>query len=118
MTVSSIKKLVNDDDDDDDDDASGMKETDLEPEEMEELNMEKRLRQATKKMEEIVKQQLRDSGVLPSGMLPFYHSHVQCCVDSIATIFRHAIFFRSAVQPDLSLNVSTTHFFTVDLLLV
>ena len=71
VRVSSIKKLVDSDDDDDDDDGSGMKETDLEPEEMEELNMEKRIQQATKKMEEIVKQQLRDSGVLPSGMLPF-----------------------------------------------
>lgn len=84
--MSSIKKLVDsDDDDDDDDDGSGMKETDLEPEEMEELNMEKRIQQATKKMEEIVKQQLRDSGVLPSGMLPFFS------FTWIATILQHDI---------------------------
>ena len=45
-----------------------MKETDLDAKEMEELNMEKRLRLATKKMEEMVKEQLRNSGVVPSGL--------------------------------------------------
>ena len=45
-----------------------MTETDLDAKEMEELNMEKRLRLATKKMEEMVKEQLRNSGVVPSGL--------------------------------------------------
>ena len=45
-----------------------MKETDLDAKEMEELNMEKRLRLATKKMEQMVKEQLRNSGVVPSGL--------------------------------------------------
>ena len=66
VRVSKVKKVVLDDDDDDDD--LEMKETDLDAKEMEELNMEKRLRLATKKMEEMVKEQLRDSGVVPSGL--------------------------------------------------
>ena len=66
VRVSKVKKVVLDDDDDDDD--LEMKETDLDAKEMEELNMEKRLRLATKKMEEMVKEQLRNSGVVPSGL--------------------------------------------------
>ena len=62
VKVSSIKKVYIGDDDEE------MEETDVDEEEMEELGMEKRIRQATKKMEEMVKQQLRDSGVLPSGI--------------------------------------------------
>ena len=64
VRVSKIKKVVIDDDDDD---SEMPTETDLDAEEMEELNMEKRIKLATKKMEEMVKQQLRDSGVVPSG---------------------------------------------------
>lgn len=67
VRVSKVKKVVLDDDDDDDD--LEMKETDLDAKEMEELNMEKRLRLATKKMEEMVKEQLRNSGVVPSGKI-------------------------------------------------
>ena len=66
VRVSKVKKVVLDDDDDDDD--LEMKETDLDAKEMEELNMEKRLRLATKKMEQMVKEQLRNSGVVPSGL--------------------------------------------------
>ena len=62
VKVAKIKKVFVGDDDD-----SEMEEADLDDEEMEELGLEKRIRTATKKMEEIVKQQLRDSGVLPSG---------------------------------------------------
>ena len=69
VRVSKIKKVVTDDDDDDDSETT---ETDLDAEEMEELNMEKRIHMATKKMEEMVKQQLRDSGVVPSGIFSFY----------------------------------------------
>ena len=57
-----------------------MKETDLDAKEMEELNMEKRLRLATKKMEEMVKEQLRNSGVVPSGLknnLPVIKINIQ-----------------------------------------
>ena len=71
VRVSKIKKVVTDDDDDDDDnddDDSEMAETDLDAKEMEDLNMDKRIRYTTKKMEEMVKQQLKDSGVVPSGL--------------------------------------------------
>lgn len=63
VKVSKIKKITIPDDDE-----SELEETDLDEEEMEELNMDKRIRLATKKMEEMVKQELRDSGVVPSGI--------------------------------------------------
>ena len=63
VKVSKIKKITVPDDDE-----SELEETDLDEEEMEELNMDKRIRLATKKMEEMVKQELRDSGVVPSGI--------------------------------------------------
>lgn len=63
VKVSKIKKISIPEDDE-----SELEETDLDEEEMEELNMDKRIRMATKKMEEMVKQQLRDSGVVPSGI--------------------------------------------------
>lgn len=75
VRVSRIKKLQADDDDLDDE--SAMTETDLDAEEMKELNMEKRMRQATKKMEEMVKEQLRDSGVLPSGIFVSSHRKIK-----------------------------------------
>lgn len=62
VKVSKIKKVTIPDDDE-----SELEETDLEEEEMEKLKMDKRIRVATKKMEEMVKQELRDSGVVPSG---------------------------------------------------
>ncbi|KAL9968354.1 hypothetical protein ACROYT_G026715 [Oculina patagonica] len=64
VKVSKIKKVTIPDDDE-----SDLEETDLDGEEMEELHIDKRIRQATKKMEEMVKEQLRDSGVLPSGKI-------------------------------------------------
>lgn len=64
VKVSKIKKVIVGDDED-----SEMEEADLDDEEMEELSLQKRIRMATKKMEELVKQQLRDSGVLPSGKI-------------------------------------------------
>lgn len=63
VKVSKVKKVFVGDNED-----SEMEEADLDDEEMEELGLQKRIRMATKKMEELVKQQLRDSGVLPSGM--------------------------------------------------
>ena len=63
VKVSKIKKISIPEDDE-----SELEETDLDEEEMEELNMDKRIRLATKKMEEMVKQELRDSGVVPSGI--------------------------------------------------
>ena len=63
VKVSKIKKITIPEDDE-----SELEETDLDEEEMEELNMDKRIRLATKKMEEMVKQELRDSGVVPSGI--------------------------------------------------
>ena len=63
VKVSKIKKVTIPEDDE-----SELEETDLDDEEMEELNIDKRIRRATKKMEEMVKEQLRDSGVLPSGI--------------------------------------------------
>ena len=65
-------------DDGDDDDDLEMAETDLDAKEMEELNMEKRLRLATKKMEEMVKEQLRDSGVVPSGLKNNFNNLDKC----------------------------------------
>ena len=76
VRVSRIKKLLPTDDDDLDDESE-MTETDLDAEEMEELNMEKRMRQATKKMEEMVKEQLRNSGVLPSGNFVFSYGKIK-----------------------------------------
>lgn len=73
VRVSRIKKIVaddvNDNDNDDNDVSDEMAETDLDAEEMGELKLDKRIQQATKKMEEMVKQQLRDSGVVPSGKI-------------------------------------------------
>ena len=63
VKVSKIKKVTIPDDDE-----SELEETDLDEEEMEKLKMDKRIRLATKKMEEMVKQELRDSGVVPSGI--------------------------------------------------
>ena len=63
VKVSKVKKVFVGDNED-----SEMEEADLDDEEMEELGLQKRIRMATKKMEELVKEQLRDSGVLPSGM--------------------------------------------------
>ena len=63
VKVSKIKKISIPEDDE-----SELEETDLDEKEMEELNMDKRIRLATKKMEEMVKQELRDSGVVPSGI--------------------------------------------------
>ena len=75
VRVSRIKKIVaddvNDNDNDDNDVSDEMAETDLDAEEMGELKLDKRIQQATKKMEEMVKQQLRDSGVVPSGSVFF-----------------------------------------------
>jgi len=64
VKVSKIKKVTIPDDDE-----SELEETDLDEEEMEKLKMDKRIRVATKKMEEMVKQELRDSGVVPSGII-------------------------------------------------
>ncbi|RMX47348.1 hypothetical protein pdam_00012582 [Pocillopora damicornis] len=64
VKVSKVKKVFVGDNED-----SEMEEADLDDEEMEELGLQKRIRMATKKMEELVKQQLRDSGVLPSGKI-------------------------------------------------
>lgn len=63
VKVSKIKKISIPEDDE-----AELEETDLDEEEMQELNMDKRIRLATKKMEEMVKQELRDSGVVPSGI--------------------------------------------------
>ena len=64
VKVSKIKKISIPEDDE-----AELEETDLDEEEMQELNMDKRIRLATKKMEEMVKQELRDSGVVPSGII-------------------------------------------------
>ena len=70
VRVSRIKKVVADDEEDRDVDGE-IVEKDLEAHELEELKMNRRIKQATKKMEEMVKQQLRDSGVVPSGSVIF-----------------------------------------------
>ena len=70
VRVSRIKKVVADDEEDGDVDGE-IVEKDLEAHELEELKMNRRIKQATKKMEEMVKQQLRDSGVVPSGSIVF-----------------------------------------------
>ena len=70
VRVTRIKKVVTDDEEDGDVDGE-IAEKDLEAHELEELKMNRRIKQATKKMEEMVKQQLRDSGVVPSGSVIF-----------------------------------------------
>ena len=70
VRVSRIKKVVADDEEDRDVDGE-IVEKDLEAHELEELKMNRRIKQATKRMEEMVKQQLRDSGVVPSGSFVF-----------------------------------------------
>lgn len=70
VRVSRIKKVATDDEEDADVDGE-VGEKDLEADELEELKMDRRIKQATKKMEEMVKQQLRDSGVVPSGSFIF-----------------------------------------------
>ena len=63
VRVSKVRKIDNDEE-------SGLNEEgEFDEEEMEELGINEKLKQATKKMEELVKQQLKDSGVSPAGMI-------------------------------------------------